>query len=101
MDDGCSSKCTQWRFFSTAFALIRPAAIPFKAELLTGRDCPRLSNESNGANETIGALCRAGALPKYLAGEFREAFQVSPGEVALERGTLAAGFESSLKAPAS
>ena len=50
-----------------------------------GRDFPRLSNETIG---TIEALCRAGALPKYLAGEFREAFQVSPGEVALERGCL-------------
>ena len=76
------------------FIFRQPAVIDFKAELVTeaGRDFLRLSIETmRGADPD--------ALATELAGEFRETFQVTPEVVVLERGTLAAEFESSLKAP--
>ncbi len=76
------------------FIFRQPAVIDFKAELLTeaDRELLRLSIETlRGADP--------GALTTELAREFRETFQVTPEVVVLERGTLAAEFESSVKAP--
>lgn len=76
------------------FIFRNPAVIDFKAELLTEneRELLRLSIEvmrTGDPESLVGAMVR----------DFRETFEVTPEVVVLPRGTLAAEFEASLKAP--
>ncbi len=70
------------------------SVIDFKAELLTMDDTEvlRLSIEAVRSAEPE-------AIKRKLAEEFRNTFEVTPEVMVLDRGTLAAEFESSVKAP--